>query len=496
MKGISYIVEFTSMPKCICQICQCGKHRCPHYMPQQASKPKGPCQYSEYQTMYKKNQGHNRDPIRRPEDLLRNEGEVDFKTTHKDKFPAHQVQKRRGRVQENYIRNTAPMDLNTEYGSKYVEGKGEHFPYPDYLKQKSQPFGDGKDRVGQSTTHQDFHPMQPEEKAMVYRLQDNVHLSEDPFDHQTTHQSDFTRLQKLPEKSQRRADQLDSKGPGSYQTTNKEHFIQHKNNRRYQKPATVVYYPNQRPFEGKSMMKSDFQPHSNVDKSEMVRHENNLFSSNGPLDNETTNHATYKGWEVQKRPVINDAPTYKKPQGKMDFNKTSDDYKMHGNVAKKTMRPRDNLEWTDKEFDGVTSYKDGYIRYDGHKPEKSMAREREYYSSGVPFEAVSENKDQYKKLNVSPSKPVKRDHTGLLDNEVPFVSGTSYELQFGEKKLPECPSKTLLSNNFAGYKIRDDFVAGHRYLVADSRLNSPNTQAPLPPIGQQRQPNQRYVAVQ
>ena len=93
-------------------------------------------------------------------------------------------------------------------------------------------------------------------------------------------------------------------GPGVYETTNKEHFVQHKAGKRYQKPAPATYQPNQRPFDGKSMMMVDYQPHSNADKSEMIKYDNNLFNSADPLDQETTNSTTYKSWEVQRRQVF------------------------------------------------------------------------------------------------------------------------------------------------------------------------------------------------
>jgi len=281
-------------------------------------------------------------------------------------------------------------------------------------------------------------------------------------------------------------------GPGTYNTTNKEHFVQHNNQKRFQKAPAAVYRPNERPFEGKSLMQTDYHPHSLGDKSEMIRYDNNLFTSDQPLDQETTNNTTYKSWEVQKRQVMNDQPMYRPPPGKIDFNKTSDDYKKHGSVANVTKRPADNMDWMDGKFDGVTSYNDKYIKH-GHVREKVAGRDRDYYSSDAPFEGVTESKDQYKRLNAAPSKPVQRDHQ-MIDKSAPFVSDTSYDAHFAEKKLPECPSKALLANNFAGYKVKDDFSGGHRYLIPDSgRISSPN--APLPPIGHQQQ-NQRYVAVQ
>ena len=60
-----------------------------------STKVKGPCQFSEYQTRYKGDASKKRDPIRKPDDQLKNEGQVDYNTTHLEKFPAHQVEKRR-----------------------------------------------------------------------------------------------------------------------------------------------------------------------------------------------------------------------------------------------------------------------------------------------------------------------------------------------------------------------------------------------------------------
>lgn len=182
-------------------------------MPQPVTKSKQPCQFSEYQTMYKDNQNVQRGPIVRPEDMLKNEGEIDYNTTHKDKFPAHMIQKRSDKKQQvKYIKNNAPMDLDTEYGTKYHPGRGDRYTLPDFYKQKTQPYGDGKDRTKKSVTHKDFDPKQIGEKPVIHKMTDNVELSEDPFDHQTTNQVDYTRFQQLPEKTGRRPDNLDTKG--------------------------------------------------------------------------------------------------------------------------------------------------------------------------------------------------------------------------------------------------------------------------------------------
>lgn len=461
-------------------------------MPQKVNTSKQPCQFSEYQTKYKQNEKVPRGPIVRPEDVIKNEGEVDYNTTHKEKFPAHQVKTRSEyKPQGKYVKNTAPMELDTEYGTNYLLGQqGEHYPLPDFYKQKTQPYGDGRDRIKKSVTQKDFDPKSLGEKPVIHKLQDNVMLSDDPFDGTTTHQADFTRFQKLPAKTGRRPDNIDNKGlPVTYETTNKEHFVPYKNQQRHHKMPTQHYQPNEKPFNGKSLMKSDYKHHSDAEKSEMVKFDNSFFHSDQPLDQETTHQSMYKGWEVQKRQVPLDKPAYTRPAGKMDFNKTSDDYQQYGKVASRTMRPKTNINFGD-EFDSKTSYNDGYIKHD-YVREKATHRERDYYTSGVPFESTSESKDNYKRFNTAPSKPVNRDNE-LFDKNVPFTDHTSYGAHFHEKKLPQCPSLAIVANNFAGYKVKDDFATGHRFLIPDKSSRGSVQSPPLPPINGQ----QRYVAVQ
>lgn len=295
--------------------------------------------------------------------------------------------------------------------------------------------------------------------------------------------------------------------PATYDTTNKEHFVPHKNQQRHQKLPPPSYQPNNKPFYGKSLMKSDYHQHSGAERSEPIRGDNNLFESDQPLNDETTHNTHFQGWEVQKRPAPLEKPIYNKPRGKMDFNKTSDDYKLHGKVAHKAMRPKTNIEFSG-DFDGLTSYQDGYIKH-GYVKEKPISRQKEYFSSDAPFESVSESQDQYKRFAV-PSKSTKTNRESeLFDKNAPFINDTSYGDHFQQKKLPQCPSTYIVGNNFSGYKIKDDFASGHRYLIPDSvpstaqrsETHTPGTPPPLPPIGggqkqkqQQQQQHQRYVA--
>ncbi|XP_057304709.1 stabilizer of axonemal microtubules 1-like [Hydractinia symbiolongicarpus] len=485
--------------KCICQICRCGKHRCPHYMPTRPQVTnKGPCALSEYQEGYKTSKGE-RIIVNRPQDNLKHDGDGDYITSHKENFHAHEHQPRVDhRPTEQYVKREEPMDLSTEYGTKYLKGKGEVAPLPQYFKKKTQPFGNEEELKGKSVTHEDYENKGLNPRPHLYKLRDNHTLSNAPMDEKSTHQADYQGL--YGDRSHivpRRADNLDGKGPGQFETTHHEHFVKHTQRPRSSKGWKTEYIPNNQPFSGQSMVQTDYKHHKNASKSHPVKYDNGLFNSDQQLDDETTHGATYKHWQVQRNVAKRDQDVYRPPSAAMDMQKTSDDYKNFGRRgAAKSLRPKTNVNFGD-EFDGVTSYADGYVKHQ-ISPRHKTQRSRDYYSSNVPFDSTTESKDNYKKQNVAPAQMIKREHE-IFDTKKPFANKTSYGEQFESKKLPECPSSKIVMNNFAGYDLIDDFINGHRFLIKNGEVSTASSfrgdTPPLPPIGGGKNTTEVYVKV-
>ncbi|XP_077863430.1 stabilizer of axonemal microtubules 1-like [Saccoglossus kowalevskii] len=71
------------MPKrCICEICNCGRHRCPHRP--QGTVTRGPCTISEYANKYKGYPFAGKPESFKPkQEMLQGGGAMDGVTTHK-----------------------------------------------------------------------------------------------------------------------------------------------------------------------------------------------------------------------------------------------------------------------------------------------------------------------------------------------------------------------------------------------------------------------------
>ena len=249
-------------------------------------------------------------------------------------------------------------------------------------------------------------------------------------------------------------------------------------------------------------MHTDFKAHENVERQGMYNYDNGLFETNERFNDETTHHSTFKKWDVDKNRVKHNQPQYSRPTEEMDMKTTSGDYKnFGGRRAAHSMRPKTNVNFGE-EFDGVSSYQDNYIQHE-ISPRLKYRNDRDYYSSDVPFNSVSENQDKYKKFTgTAPARMIHHDNDMFATDE-PLQTKTSYGKDYEHKKLPDCPSTKIVANDFKGYDLIDDFVSGHRFLIRNGESSSISSstsstfrgkESPLPPIGSNGN-TQVFVAV-
>ena len=172
---------------------------------------KEPCMLSEYRGNYL-NAKTQRDPINKPKDMLKPDGEVDYDTMNKKHFTTHKLEpKQKQNNGAKYVKQMDPMELDTEYGDKYVKGKGETASMPGYFKEKTQLYDGGNENVDKSVTQNDF-DRKTYRKPTVYSYKDNYIPSDAPFNSKSTHQADYMRFQQTPLKNSRRPDNIDNKG--------------------------------------------------------------------------------------------------------------------------------------------------------------------------------------------------------------------------------------------------------------------------------------------
>ena len=174
---------------------------------------KQPCMLTktEYQDGFKKTAGEKK-VIHKPRDNLKQDGANDFNTTNKVIYQPHELQQRSNRPQEVYTKRTDDMDLNTEYGTKYLKGKGESVPLPSYFHKKTQLYDQHNGVVDKSVTQEDYDKKSRNGRPITYKVTDSVVMSTEPFDSKSTHQSDFQKFDQHNRVVPRRPDNIDTKG--------------------------------------------------------------------------------------------------------------------------------------------------------------------------------------------------------------------------------------------------------------------------------------------
>ena len=286
--------------------------------------------------------------------------------------------------------------------------------------------------------------------------------------------------------------------PGVYDTTHGDHFVRHDDYhiKLYKEKPAQYQQPNE-PFDAASLMHTDYRPFSKTTRSHPVNRDNN-FASDEPVSADTTHNTDYKPWKFKKFVTSKGKNEYRPKSGQMDLHTTNDDYKNFDNRRPYIHKPGPDQVHFGDSHEMVTVYKEGFKKPripSSSKQRPLWNRNNIYKPCADPFNEVSEFTDNYKRHNTAPAKMIRRE-SGLFDKDVEPSFKTSYREQFQHRKLPECPTDKIVGSNYSGYKLRDDFHSGHRYLIkmedSDDDSGESRRSSALPPIGNS---NIQYVAV-
>lgn len=440
---------------CLCNICVCGRHKCPHN-PQGVPRTNVPCIYSEYHDEYPPRPIGPRETFKPEHKPLASDQPLDSLTTHKTDYILHPLGTHYVHKANPYERPEGEIDHTTNYQQHFTPKNSEPVKPIRHAEQPrmSAKFG------GMPTYKDDYKPwgLEPYRK---YGPDNTYRPTDAKFDSSTNYKDDFiphsvARQQMIiPPGNNNRSD-----GPFADETDYRTSYV------KYELPKRTVkekeqWQPNTTKLDDQTNYMSDYIP-KNLSKTDSFKPANKPYESDARFEDSTTHKTDYIPREVSRRyqrerepyhpseGILDSLTTHKqdftpkeaarqqairpaeskKVSGKFDSStQYNSDFLNFGNVERTQQKPREGYHPMDAKFEGQPTYSRDYIRYDGAEPTRSL-------------------------------RPMESGHR----SDQPLDSDTEYGKEYQAKFLPPCPSDVLLSGRgHSGFTFKQQDQLGHRW---------------------------------
>ncbi|RDD42370.1 Stabilizer of axonemal microtubules 2 [Trichoplax sp. H2] len=458
--------------RCICQICTCGRHRCPHKPITAKKTPLKDCLITEYQTSYKQNEGFQPPQPVKPMEMSRPQtSPMDLTTTNRVDYKVYNVQLPPPKNQVTFETPQGPLYLESTYRNVYTaksitkeksyKTRSEYIVpaakfngstvnrdsfktwsvaprkaiKPDYDKTCALIVFDNDDgrSDGKSTAQVDF-PKYAVARPVIVKPVISSYQSGGEFDSNTIHRLCYTAKQvpifrhKVAEKYKPHAGEMESL------TTHKQDFIQHRCS-----PVTTCKPPE--------------KSHISDEKSHYT----------------TTNRETFKAWDVRRPMYMDQMEQYKIPDKPMEFNTVSrSTYVHHENFEKRSAnKPQPVAVSSDNRqpFQGLTTSRSAYQPWETSRPQPNR-EQRIYAPPQDKFNGESTHRACFQGQFVPPAASSKPKET-YVKAEGDMYLMSSYRDNYKNNEIPYCPAVPLLSNrlpsNQPNFKYSHKNQGGHKF---------------------------------
>ncbi|XP_030323455.1 stabilizer of axonemal microtubules 1-like [Calypte anna] len=324
------------LKKCICQLCSCGCHHCPHLLTKPYDKSEKPCMLSEYRERYPLHPSTApRDPIKPKDSCKAEDVPIEGLTTTKRDYPAHEVLPRKVKPPAEYVKSDKTMDLASTYKQDYNAHSISQVP-PCLPPVRHLP----TDKMDTRTTYKDDYVPRKEPRTEIIRPNNRFCPAEDKFEHKTVVQDDYVYRGPVTTESCKPLSVDEAKAPFKEMTSYKATYVPHPLGKRYAHKYEE-YKASEVPFDGLTTHKVSYKGLAGQPAKPVIPCRTKLPDT--PLSSSTEFREKYQAWPYI--PVFTRKPdVYLPPSEKMDLHTTSQLHYKHLNGKPATIcRPFDKL---------------------------------------------------------------------------------------------------------------------------------------------------------
>ena len=390
-------------------------------------------------------------------------------TTFRKDFVTYPVTPPAKRIPVEFQPPEVGMQMQTEYNDRYL-GKWEP-PTPPILHRQTvkdyEPFD-------HSTTHGTDFVAPPVTPRQVYRAQHNYEPPKNPFDGVSTSRTAFinygnvpkTPSFKRPSPCKERSKPME--GNSSYQSTYTIPELPKKKERKKEK-----YVPPKEKISDMTTFRSSFPKHPGFKPPESKKHVDKRCDLTVPFESKTTNQMHYKTWELPKK-ELRPPTAYVPPTAKVSDSTTNrSDFRNYGNVLPaQSFKPVQKPNTNTTPLEGLTTQNVDYRAWKDVKKPDIVRQEKEYEPPKEKFDPSTTFNTYFKGISASPSPSAKPPEQPLLNqSKMNFL--TSYNNSFSHSGYKPCPSVPLLTNDSKAskYTFAYENPHGHKfYKLNDTEL--------------------------
>ncbi|KAM5299363.1 stabilizer of axonemal microtubules 1 [Ctenodactylus gundi] len=448
--------------KCICDLCSCGRHHCPHITTKIYDRTEKPCLLSEYTENYPVYCSYlPRESFKPKRGYQKGSIPMEGLTTSRRDFGPHKLVPVKAHQPNKFIPSEENMDLLTTY-------KQDYNPYPicrvDPIKPRDSKYPCSDKMECLPTYKVDYLPWKQPRQELL-RPPYNYRPASTRFDSRTTHQDDYPMKGLVNTKSCKPPPMPKLCNIPLEDLTNyKMSYVPHPVEKRFMHEAEK-FRPCEIPFDSLTTHKQSFQGLAG-EPAKSLKPPARPLGLDMPFANTTEFQDKYQAWPTPQ--IFSKAPaTYVPPKEKMDLLTTVQAHYMYPRGAPaQSCRPVLPVKKSGC-FEGTTTTKDDYKPWDSLRTEP-IKPIPQLNCPTEPLDCLTTTQIHYVPHPPVSTKNCKPLWSGPPRN-IPVEGQTTYNISFTPKEIGRCPASYPEP---PGYIFDEVDASGHRMYRLISQTDS------------------------
>ncbi|OAF67366.1 hypothetical protein A3Q56_04902 [Intoshia linei] len=458
---------------CICQICECGRHRCPQHPETYQNQTRGICNITEYNSVYDGKYGPPRSGFKPITKFESSNRAMADETTHRYDYVPHKVERHHETHKEMY---NPPKGLHNHVTSYLKDYTKKAISQNALVKPKNNQTLEPGRFQGQPTYTDDYRKWDLV-KTMSTKKNEKYVPPNIPINNLTNYNSHYVPFNNIaqtkmikPTQSSMKIDGLPMESLTGY----REEYIRRSLPGKILKKH-VKFEGCKEPFVGMTNYVMDYAPIGITEKIKSCKPVGEYHCNNVKLDDNTTHKLDYRKWPIEKRIQCHKVEASNlNPTGGIDWTTTSGRDFVPKSISKNRLVKNSNkgtlVSTNCAKFSDSTSYNNDYIKWANDENRIIAGPHDVYVVPTIPFSKNTRYQTDFvpKKIELTVGYSSNNKATGTFNQNEKFSNLTGYRNDYTPHNLPEkyiIPKETRHDGNVG---VLDDLTNYKKDFVSKS----------------------------